>query len=67
MVLDIQGPQPALLAHGDRDEVADLNQLRPEGALGTDPTYDRQGAVIHPCKIGCGCQSPTDPERLSVG
>ena len=28
VVLDIQRPQPALLAHGDRNEVADLDQLR---------------------------------------
>ncbi len=28
MVLDIQRPQPTLLAHGDRNEVADLNQFR---------------------------------------
>src|SRR4029077_16113 len=28
MMLDVQGAQPALLAHGERDEIADLDQLR---------------------------------------
>jgi len=28
MVLDVQQPQPALLAHGECDETAELDQLR---------------------------------------
>ena len=28
MVLDVERAQPALLAHGQRDEIADLHQLR---------------------------------------
>ena len=52
MVLDVQRPQPALLPHGGRDEVAQLDQLRlaevavqalPEGVVGGKVPGDRLG------------------------
>jgi hypothetical protein len=50
VVLDVEEPQPALLAHGQRDEAAKLNQLRlgevlvkpiPERVVGVQPPGDR--------------------------
>src|SRR5712691_8900139 len=50
MVLDVESAQPALLAHGEGDEIADLDQLglgeiavqpRPEGVVGRQVPGDR--------------------------
>src|SRR5262245_44678661 len=52
MVLDVQKPEPALLAHRERDEATELDELGlgemlvkalPERVVGVEPPRDRLG------------------------